>query len=58
MIAEVENIEDVEEILKAEKDYDLVVVGSRGMGRVDRLLLGSVSSKLEVASSKPVLVVR
>ncbi|WP_457555805.1 universal stress protein [Candidatus Pyrohabitans sp.] len=48
----------VEEILKAEKEYDLVVVGSRGMGRVDRLLLGSVSSKLVVASTKPVLVVR
>jgi nucleotide-binding universal stress UspA family protein len=48
----------VEEILKAEKGYDLVVVGSRGMGKVDRLLLGSVSSKLVVASSKPVLVVR
>ena len=48
----------VEEILKAEDDYDLVLVGSRGMGRVDRLLLGSVSSKLVAASSKPVLLVR
>ncbi|WP_456475517.1 universal stress protein [Candidatus Pyrohabitans sp.] len=48
----------VEEILKAEEDYDLVLVGSRGMGRVNRLLLGSVSSKLVAASSKPVLVVR
>jgi nucleotide-binding universal stress UspA family protein len=43
---------------EAEEGYDLLVLGSRGKGRVDRLLLGSVSSKLVTASSKSVLVVR
>jgi nucleotide-binding universal stress UspA family protein len=37
---------------------DLAIVGSRGMGRLDRMLLGSVSSELVDRSPVPVLVAR
>ncbi|HEY4882097.1 MAG TPA: universal stress protein [Myxococcales bacterium] len=36
----------------------LVVVGHRGRGSVERVLLGSVADRLTQLSSKPVLVVR
>jgi hypothetical protein len=36
----------------------MVVVGSRGLGALKRLVLGSVSKDLVRASSRPVLVVR
>jgi nucleotide-binding universal stress UspA family protein len=36
--------------------YDLVVVGSRGLGPVGRLILGSVSERLVLRSPVPVLV--
>jgi nucleotide-binding universal stress UspA family protein len=36
--------------------YDLLVVGSRGLGPVGRLLLGSVSAELTRRSPIPVLV--
>jgi nucleotide-binding universal stress UspA family protein len=39
-------------------DIDLVVVGHRGRGAVERLLLGSVADRLVQISPKPVLVVR
>lgn len=42
----------------ARKDYDLVVVGSRGRGAVTRVLLGSVADRLIHICKKPVLVVR
>ncbi len=38
--------------------FDLVVVSSRGLGTVDRLLLGSVSSAVVNHAPCPVLVVR
>lgn len=39
-------------------DVDLVVVGSRGLGTLARVLLGSVSDRLVHICPKPVLVVR
>lgn len=49
-----------EEILKVLDggDHDLVVVGSRGFGRVKGLLLGSVSQKLAANARADVLIVR
>jgi nucleotide-binding universal stress UspA family protein len=48
------------EILKLadSKDYDLVVLGSRGLGGVRSLLMGSVSSKVAKEAKSSVLVVK
>ncbi|MEM2933763.1 MAG: universal stress protein [Methanocellales archaeon] len=48
------------EILKTceEEGCDLIVVGSRGLGKVERFLLGSIASKVIVHAKVPVLVVR
>lgn len=45
-------------IVKAAEDADLVVVGSRGLSRVERVLLGSVSTKVVQRAPCDVLVVR
>lgn len=39
-------------------EYDLVVVGHRGRGAVERVFLGSVADRLVQISPRPVLVVR
>mgnify|MGYP000026450987 CR=1 FL=1 len=50
-------VNEIEKIIKKEK-CDLVIVGSRGLGSVTRLLLGSVSSKLAQSSSCSVLIIK
>jgi nucleotide-binding universal stress UspA family protein len=45
-------------IVEAAKDADLIVVGSRGLNPLQRLLLGSVSSKVVHRAACDVLVVR
>ena len=45
-------------VVEASKDADLVIVGSRGLNPVQRLLLGSVSSKVVHRAECDVLVVR
>ncbi len=43
----------------AQKDkYDLIVIGSRGLNQVQRLFMGSVSSKVVTLAHCPVLVVK
>ena len=45
-------------LLDASRDADLVIVGSRGLNRLQRLMLGSVSSKIVHDAACDVLVVR
>ena len=45
-------------IVEAAKDADLVVVGSRGLNRIKRVFLGSVSTKVVQHADTDVLVVR
>jgi nucleotide-binding universal stress UspA family protein len=45
-------------IVEAAKDADLIIVGSRGLNPVQRILLGSVSSKVVHRAASDVLVVR
>ncbi len=45
-------------IIDAAEGADLVVVGSRGLSRIERLLLGSVSTKVVQRAPCDVLVVR
>ena len=50
----------VEEIVReaGEGTYDLVIVGSRGLGRVKSFLLGSVSDRVSHYCKCPVLIVK
>ena len=41
-----------------EGNFDLIVIGSRGLGGVTQLLLGSVSGKVASHASCPVLIIR
>jgi nucleotide-binding universal stress UspA family protein len=45
-------------VVNAAEDADLVIVGSRGLNKVQRLLMGSVSSKVVHRAPSDVLVVR
>jgi nucleotide-binding universal stress UspA family protein len=49
-----------EKILAAAKENsaDIIVIGSRGMGKISRLLLGSVSQSVVQNAKIPVLVVK
>ena len=46
------------EILNASKGFDLIVMGSKGMSRFKRLLMGSVSNMIVQNSDVPVLIVK
>ena len=41
-----------------ENDFDLIVIGARGIGKIEALLLGSVCDAVTHSASCPVLVVR
>ncbi|HEX5397154.1 MAG TPA: universal stress protein [Candidatus Limnocylindria bacterium] len=57
--AEVRSGDAAEEIVAAARvDGDLVVLGSRGLGRFSRLLLGSVARKVLLHTAASVLIVR
>ena len=47
-----------EVLVEASKDADLVIVGSRGLDRLEQIVLGSVSSKVVHEAACDVLVVR
>ena len=40
------------------ENYDIIVMGSRGLGKFKELVLGSVSSKVVHHSSCPVMIIR
>jgi nucleotide-binding universal stress UspA family protein len=40
------------------ENYDIIVMGSRGMGKFKELVLGSVSNKVVHHSTCPVMIVR
>jgi len=50
----------VEEVCRAAEapDIDLVAVGSRGLGALERLFLGSVATRLGHSCPKPLLIIR
>jgi nucleotide-binding universal stress UspA family protein len=53
-------VDPAEAILQvaSEQQADLIVVGSRGLSRVERFLLGSVSTKVSQHASCSVMIVR
>jgi nucleotide-binding universal stress UspA family protein len=48
----------LEELLAAARGADLLVIGARGVGAVERLFLGSVAEAAVTRAPVPVLVVR
>ena len=54
----IEKGDPAEELIRASRDADLLVVGSRGSGGFARLMLGSVSSKVVHHAASPVVVIR
>ena len=46
-----------EELVKASRDADLLVLGSRGSGGFAKLLMGSVSSQVTHHAACPVVIV-
>jgi nucleotide-binding universal stress UspA family protein len=46
-----------EELVRASRDADMLVVGSRGSGGFARLLMGSVSTKVTHHAASPVVVI-
>jgi nucleotide-binding universal stress UspA family protein len=46
-----------EELVKASRDADMIVVGSRGLGMWAELLIGSVSSKVVHHAACPIVVI-
>jgi nucleotide-binding universal stress UspA family protein len=49
---------DVISQVASEGGFDLIVIGSRGVGMAESMLLGSVSEQVVRKASRPVLVVR
>jgi len=47
-----------EEIIKLARKSDLIVMGSKGMTALDRILIGSVSEKVMHHAPCPVMIVR
>ena len=45
-------------IMQLEEDFDLIVIGSRGMGAIKEFFLGSTSNYVMHKSKKPVLIVK
>ncbi|QIZ10996.1 universal stress protein [Priestia megaterium] len=41
-----------------EENYQLIIMGSRGLGNIKGLLLGSVSQKVSQLSHCPVLIIK
>ena len=46
-----------EELVRASRDADLIVVGSRGGGGFAKLLMGSVSSQVTHHAECPIVVI-
>lgn len=46
------------EISKSALDHDLIIMGSRGLGAISEIVLGSVSHKVIKQSKCPVLIVK
>jgi nucleotide-binding universal stress UspA family protein len=41
-----------------QEEYDLIIIGNRGLNRLQRVLMGSVSSKVVTLAPCPVLVIK